>query len=238
MRHLTTALALCALTSVASAADLQPIVGDGATPPAPWHVLPLPNSPNKPLTHFSVETVQGKRALRIEADKSYANLVHELPPTVTGRVLSWSWLIDELNDAADLHNRSGDDTTVKVCALFDMPLDKVPFIERQLLSLARSKTTDPIPAATICYVWDDKLPVGTWIDSPFTHRLHYLVLESGADHANEWHSEKRDLAADFLKAFGAEDAEVPPLVGIAVGADADNTQRHSVAHVTDVELGH
>jgi hypothetical protein len=29
---------------------------------------------------------------------------------------------------------------------------------------------------------------------------------------------------------------VPPLLGIAVGADADNTRSHSLAYVTDLNL--
>jgi hypothetical protein len=231
------ALCLAALLPSANAAGLQPLTGDGPAPPAPWHVLGLPGNTTKPLTQFSLESAHGKQALRIEADKSYANLVHDLPAGTAVGTLSWQWQIDQLNEAADLHRKSGDDTTVKVCAMFDMPLDKVPFVERNVLRFARSKTTDPVPSATICYVWDDKLPVGTWIDSPFTHQLHYLVLQSGAQGATDWHAEKRDLAADFLKAFADETTELPPLIGIAIGADADNTQGHSVAHVAEIVLG-
>jgi hypothetical protein len=232
------AFSLALLMPLAQAADLQPLAGDGPVPPAPWQVRGLPGNTTKPLTQFSMETAHGKPALRIEADRSFANLVHDLPAGTAAQVLSWQWQVDQLNEAADLKHRAGDDTTVKVCALFDLPLDNVPFIERNLLRIARSKTSDPIPTATICYVWDDKLPVGTWIDSPFTHQLHYLVLESGAQGAADWRPEKRDLAADFLKAFGDESPTVPPLIAIAIGADADNTQGHSVAHVANIMLNH
>jgi len=62
------------------------------------------------------------------------------------------------------------------------------------------------------------------------------VLESGTDRLNKWVAEKRDVGADFLKLFKDESTTVPPIVGVAVGADSDNTQSHSVAYVSGVTL--
>ncbi|MEO7151613.1 MAG: DUF3047 domain-containing protein, partial [Burkholderiaceae bacterium] len=119
---------------------------------------------------------------------------------------------------------------------FEHALEKVPFGDRQLLRIARSRTTDPIPAATVCYVWDNKLPVGTTLDNAFTRRMRYMVLQSGKDNAGKWTPQKRDVGADFLKLFSDEATEVPPISGVAIGADSDNTQSHSVSHVADVTL--
>lgn len=41
---------------------------------------------------------------------------------------------------------------------------------------------------------------------------------------------------DFTKLFGAETPELPALVGIAVGADADNTRGHSLTHAAELVL--
>ena len=49
-------------------------------------------------------------------------------------------------------------------------------------------------------------------------------------------AEKRNLAADFIELFGDESQEVPLVTGVAVGADADNTHSHSLAHVADLVL--
>lgn len=214
---------------------LQPIGIAGTTPPAPWHVVGLP-SQTKPFTRFALADVDGKRALRVEADQSYGNLVHPLPAETTARRLSWRWRVDQLNTAVDLRRREGDDTTLKVCALFDLPLDKVPFVDRQLLRAARSGSAEPIPGANVCYVWDANLPVGTRLDSAFTRRVRYIVLRSGAGAEPQWMREQRDIAADFKALFGAESAEVPPLLGIAIGADSDNTKTKSLGHVADIEL--
>ena len=219
----------------ADAPLLTPLATTGEAPPAPWHVAGLPRQ-KKPFTRFSIVDADGRRALRVEADESYGNLVHPLPGLSATLQLAWQWRVDQPLEAADLRNRGGDDTALKVCVFFDLPMDKVPFLERQLLRLARTQTPEPLPAATVCYVWDARLAVGTTLDNAFTRRMRYLVLQGGLAQPRQWQRERRDVAADFLKLFGAESAQVPPVVGVAVGADADNTHGHSVGHVADIVL--
>lgn len=218
-------------------ARLAPWPASGTAPPAPWRVVGLPKQ-KKPFTAFGIASVDGRRALRVEADLSYGNLVHPLRAEPGGyRRLSWRWRVEKLNEVADLREKGGDDTTVKVCALFDLPLDKVPFAERQLLRMARSASDEAVPSATVCYVWDARLPAGTELPSAFTGRLRYVVLQGGTAKVGQWVAERRDLAADFLRLFGRESGgELPALIGIAVGADADNTQQRSVAYVADLAL--
>jgi len=226
-----------AMAAAGAAADpmLQPFAAAGSAPAAPWKVVGLPHQ-TKPFTRFSVVDLDGHRALRVEAESSYGNLFHPLHQAVASGHLAWQWRVEEPIAQADLHERQGDDTALKVCVLWDMPIEHVPFLERQLLRAARDRSDVEIPAATVCYVWDSHLAPGTHIDSPFTRRLRYLVLRSGADPLHRWLPERRDIAADFAALFGSESPELPPLVGIAVGADADNTHSHSVAHVADLSL--
>jgi hypothetical protein len=242
------AVAMAAPTRAAlSAPFLAPFPAAGDMPPAPWHVAGLPHQ-KKPLTRFALADVDGRRALRIEAESSYGNLVHPLlpplvPPLVSPRLpgppavhLAWQWRADELLADADLREKNGDDAALKVCVFFDLPIERVPFFERQLLRFARTQTPEPLPAATVCYVWDNRLAPGTAIDNAYTHRVRYLVLESGVPPPHHWAQERRDVAADFLRLFGAESAQVPPIVGVAVGADADNTHGHSLGHVAGLVL--
>lgn len=214
---------------------LAPLVTDGAEPPWPWHVAGLPRQ-TKPLTRFSVVDVDGRRALRVEADASYGNLVHAVQGAPAGARLSWRWRVDRLVSGADLRVKSGDDVSLKVCVAFDEPLQNVPFVERHLLRIARSQSSEPLPAATMCYVWDTELPPGTMLDNAFTSRLRYVVLQSGTGLLRQWVNERRDVGADFLKLFGAEIAAVPPIIGVAVGADADNTQSRSLGFVAELAL--
>jgi hypothetical protein len=223
--------------SAAGAAEsaLTPFGAAGGAPQAPWNVQGLPQQGSKPLTRFSVVDIDGKHAVKIEADESYANLVHPLTASSSTH-LSWQWRVEKPLENSDLRSRSGDDTALKVCVFFDMPIDNISFTDRQLLRLARSKTTDFQPTATICYVWDAKLPAGTTLDNAFTRRVRYMVLESGNDRLNRWIAEKRDVGADFLKLFSDESKTVPPVLGVSVGADSDNTKGHTVSYVSGLVL--
>ncbi len=220
----------------ALAADnaLAPLGAAGNTPPPPWHVVGLPQQ-TKPFTRFSIVDLDGKRALKIEADESYGNLVHPVQVNAPAH-LAWQWRIEKPLENADLRQRSGDDTAVKVCVSFDLPLESVSFAERQMLRIARGKTSEPVPTATVCYVWDAHLAAGTTLDNAFTRRIRYMVLQSGNDRLDRWVGERRDVAADFLRLFKDESTTVPAIVAVAIGADADNTKSHSVSYVSGIVL--
>ncbi|MBX3607733.1 MAG: DUF3047 domain-containing protein [Piscinibacter sp.] len=214
---------------------LQPFGAAGEAPSPPWQVALLPRQ-REPATRFTVVDLDGRRALRVEAEASYGNLVHPLQVEAAGLKLAWQWRIDDYVDGADLRRRDGDDTPLKVCVFYDQPLAQLPFVDRQLLRLARSRSGTALPAATLCYVWDPRLPAGTTLHNAYTQRLRYLVLDSGADRTRRWIAQRRDIAADFLRLFGDESDRVPPVIGVAVGADADNTMGHSLAYVADLVL--
>jgi len=232
------AAALPPLTGLALMAPLglNPVIGPGDAPPAPWHFVGLPQQ-TKPWTRFVPVVLDGQRVLKIEADASYGNLVHPLHEEVGApHRLSWRWRLDEPNPQADLSRRSGDDSPVKVCAMYDLPLSAVPFVERQVLRVARMRSGELLPAASVCYVWDAKLAAGAMLPNACTRRIRFVVVEGPQAPLHQWLAEKRDIDADFLRLFGDETQTVPPLMGIAIGADADNTRARSVAHLADLAL--
>ncbi len=243
MKQLIAVLACSVLAQAAGAqavpptstSTLAPLVGEAATPGAPWQFAGLPKQ-KKPATRFSVGELEGQRALRVEAQASYGNLVHWFSQPPSQRHLAWQWRVDQPNPNSRLRERAGDDTPVKVCAMFDLPLQAVPFVDRQVLRAARGMSDVPIAAATVCYVWDAVEATGSELDNAFTRRLRMIVLRGAGSALARWQAEERDLHADFLRLFADEATSVPPLMGIAVGADADNTQGHSVAHVMGLEL--
>jgi hypothetical protein len=226
-----TALAAGSL-ALAQPAGLVPLESAaGAAPPEPWRVVGLPKK--FPLTGFELVEAAGERALRITTDGSYGNLVHAWQGPA--RTLQWRWRLERPLAAADLRSKQGDDVALKVCLLFDLPLSALPFGERTTLALARAVSGEALPAATLCYVWDTRLPVGTLLPNAYSERVRYLVLSSGPP-VPGWQSHRRDVAADFLRAFGHESAQVPPLSAVAVGADADNTRGSSLGWVTGLSL--
>jgi hypothetical protein len=227
--------ACAALAGAAGASVLTDPIGALGAPATPWHVVGLPRQA-KPYTRYQVIEREGERVLEIQAHASYGTLVHELTDGSAARLLSWSWRIEQDNPATDVRTRSGDDHAAVVCALFDLPLAAVPFVERQLLRLARLFSGQALPAASLCYGWDARLPLDTVLDSPYTRRVRLIVLHGIGEPLHTWRHEVRNLPADFNRLFGAESAALPPLRAVLVAADADNTGGHSIAHLKDIKL--
>ena len=203
----------------------------------PWRLAGLPKQ-KIPVTQIDIAAPAGTPVLRLRAQASYGNLVFDTPRLApTPQVLlRWDWRLERGLEHSDLTSKEGDDTPVKVCALFDMPLDGLGLGERTRLRVARAITGEHLPAATLCYVWDRALPVGSTLANAFTQRLRYVVLTSGPARPGVWVHLERNLAADFLRAFGHESTTVPPLLAIAVGADTDNSAGDSLAYVGDISL--
>ncbi|UCE30084.1 MAG: DUF3047 domain-containing protein [Burkholderiales bacterium] len=206
---------------------------DPARPGAPWRFEGLPDQ-TLPKTRFSMVESDAGRALRVESDASYGNLVHafESPPPAAP-VLSWTWRVDRPAAGVDLRERAADDTAIKVCAFYDPPQHSIPWFERLLLQAARAATGRDLPGATVCYVWDQTIRAGSILANVYTSRMRWIVLRSADTPLGSWVRERRDLAEDYRAAF---EAPMPPLVGIAVGADTDNTGARALALIADLEL--
>ena len=223
-----------------------------SSPPAVWRFAGLPGQARSgasknpgivgaPATLFDITLIDGLKVLRVQTDGSYGNLVHALPGVklAENTQLRWRWRLDQPLVNADLRQKRGDDSPLKVCLLFDMPLAQLSFVDRSVLSFARSVSGEKLPSATLCYVWDHALPTGTLLNNAYTSRVRMLVLGSGDQTLGQWVTHQRDVAADFKLAFGRESGSngVPALDGVLVGADSDNTGGQSLAYVGDITLG-
>jgi hypothetical protein len=235
---LAAALSFVACAAAVGAAGAS-VLGDPVaaldTPAAPWHVVGLPRQ-TKALTRYRVIERDGQRLLEIDARASYGTLVHELADGVAARQLSWSWRVERDNPMTDVRIKAADDHVAVVCALFDLPLAAVPFVERQLLRVARMFSGRSLPAASLCYAWDARLPRDTVLMSPFTRRVRLIVLRGIGEPLQAWQHEARDLPGDFQRLFGDESAVLPPLRAVVIAADADNTGGHSIAHLRGLDL--
>lgn len=224
-----------------SAADSPTLQAFSSAPegaaPAPWRVVGLPGN-TVPVTEFQIRPLDGTRVLQLRANKSYGTLSHALPRRVPGptATLQWRWRLEQPLASPNLRSKEGDDVALKVCVMFDMPLERLGFVERNVMRLARARSGEPLPAATLCYVWDPTLSPGTLLPNIYTARVRYLVLNGTEAPLHQWATHSRNLQQDFLKAFGDESPSVPPLIAIVVGADADNTAGTSLGYVGDVVL--
>ena len=236
------ALGLACATVCASAQSLSPLVpADGAAANT-WRFVGFPKSKaDIPPTRFELAEVQGERALKVSTRASYGTWVHDLPKVNPGR-LQWRWRLEQPltggKVVADIQTKAGDDAALKLCVMFDHPLDRVPFVERTVLRIARSISGEDLPAATLCYVWDSVHPAGLQGANPYTQRVRFITLQGKGAPLAQWQSESRDVAADFAKLFADElpaGAVAPKVRAVLVGADSDNTGAESVGWVRDIQ---
>lgn len=209
----------------------------GTAVPAPWRITSVPKVALQ--TRYSLAQIDERTAMKAEADASYANVLHPLRADIDAKpVLRFSWRVDRLPSNSDLATKEGDDLAAKVCVLFDLPLDRLSLGDRVRIELARRLFDPQLPSATLCYVWDRTLARGTWLPNAYTDRVRMLVLRSAAaGDQGKWFEERRDLRADFARAFGNEaNGGLPPTLAIALATDADNTRSSALAYFGDITL--
>ncbi|WP_090142777.1 DUF3047 domain-containing protein [Limnohabitans sp. DM1] len=249
-RHLT-ALAAAGLLALSAHATsplplsgpLWPLTSQHSAQAQGWRFVGLPNKPQIATTRFELGQIDGVAGVQIQTDKSYGTWAHDWRGTA--RTLQWRWRLDQALSGglrpADLRRKDGDDAALKVCVMFDHALDRVPFGERTLLRVARSVSGENLPAATVCYLWDPLQASGTKAANPYSRRVRYVVLQGPSAPLQQWLSESRDVAQDFLMLFGDElpagsaKAAVPPVSAVVIGADSDNTQAHSSGWVAQLQ---
>ena len=204
----------------------------GAELPAGWLLLSVPGvrPPEVALVHDGAATV-----LRLRAEQAAGSVAHRLAadPSRTP-VLSWRWKVDRVIEKADLARKDGDDYAARVYVSFDFPEERLAFTERARMKIAKLMYGTELPTAALCYVWDNRHPVGASAWNAYTSRVRMIVLSSGAHGAGSWVTQSRDVAADYVAAFGA--GPVPAITGVAVAADTDQTRETVTAWFGDLRL--
>jgi hypothetical protein len=151
-------------------------------------------------------------------------------------MLSWRWKIDRVVEKADMREKDGEDFAARVYVSFDYPLDELPFLARAKLKVARA-IYGHVPAAAICYVWDNRHAPGTSLWSPHFDYVRVVVVESGNARAGEWVEERRDVDADFRAAFGERwQRPTPAIAAVVAGNDSDQVHESVTAWFGDFRL--
>ena len=224
-------------SQVPQALDATLLVAD-ANPQSPvktwsaaWQHYPLPG---KESTEYSPTRLDGRDAMAARAVSS-ASLFRQrvnIPASDLDRI-KFSWKVPELMAQADLAARDNADSTVRIVLAFDGDRSRFSMKNSMMSELAHVMTGEPMPYATLMYVWCNSREAGSVITSSRTDRIRKIVVESGAKNLNSWLDYERDIRADFEKAFG----EAPgALVGIGIMTDSDNTRSRTQAWYGPVTL--
>lgn len=107
--------------------------------------------------------------------------------------LNWRWMASELPKGGDGRRSATDDQAAQVYVVFP----------RWPLAL-RSQI--------IGYTWENLAPKGASYTSPARSLTRYVVLRDRSDPLNQWMCERRNVAEDYRRLFGAAPPEVGALI--------------------------
>jgi hypothetical protein len=208
-----------------------------ATPPAApdaiaeWQPLAIPG---KQLTRYEWAEKEGRRAVMASSERS-ASMWRKRLKAGSQRAgeVHFSWWVQDLVPSADLADADLSDSPARVLFGFAGDVGSLPLRDRMMFDLVEALTGEQPPYATLGYVWDSKLPVGTVVHNPRTGRMRSIVVDSGPAQLRRWRDHQRDLVADFKLAFGEDPGT---LTSIALMTDSDNTGSQARAWYGPVEL--
>jgi len=205
---------LCVLVGVSSAAAQGPPAMDEgfAHGLGDWERVRLDRRP----TAYAVTALAGEPVLVATSENAAAALLRRVETEAPTRaVLEWRWrVVESLTENDRELTRHGDDYAARVFAIFG---------------------DDPFKPGTraLCYVWAGQQPIGARYENPVVKDVVTFVLQSGDRVAGRWVREQRDLVADYQAAFGELP---PPVTGIAIMVDTDDTKSAAIAWFDDVRL--
>jgi Protein of unknown function (DUF3047) len=214
------------------------VVGDFAGAPAgmlpqEWRALTFPAIKAHTLYAAVPDPAQGQ-VVKATANASASGLLRKiLLDAHAYPILRWHWKADNLIVKGDVTSKEGDDYPARIYVSFAYDPKRVSLFERARYGAARLIYGEYPPHAGLNYIWDGKAPVGTLIANAHTARVKMIVVESGPSRLHEWLAYERNIVEDYRRAFGEEP---PPVSGVAIMTDADNTGESAVAWYGNIEL--
>jgi len=225
------AISAGALSAGAMAACEPRDLGFGR-PELGWSHHPL--SKLKHDTVYTLAQAEGRTVLRAAADNSAsAYAAHLKPPSAAPGVLSWRWKTGALVPGADNRDKAREDAPLRVMVAFDGDTATLPAAEQRIARRAKAISGRNMPYAMLMYIWSDKVAVETLIPSAHTGRVKMLVVASGPNGLGTWQSVRRDIAADYRRAYGAEPG---PVLAVGVMTDTDNTGAKAAGEYADLRF--
>jgi hypothetical protein len=195
---------------------------------------------HQPLSKLKRDTVytpvqeDGRTVLRGAADSAASVYVARFKTAVAVPAdLSWRWKTAALVPGADNRVKKREDAPLRVMIAFDGDKSTLPEGEQKLSRRAKNLTGREPPYALLMYIWSDQVAVESIIPSAHSSQVKMLVVASGTSGLGSWQSVRRDVVADYRRAFGAEPG---PVLGVGVMTDTDNTGEKAVGEYADIRF--
>ena len=197
----------------------------------------------EPLTFEKIETHTryalvedgGRNVVRAQSNASASGLVRKIPvDPAEYPVIEWSWKITGTYENGNVREKSGDDYPARIYITFAYDPAKVSFFEKVKFTAIKAVHGEYPPVAAINYIWASSAEKGTIVSNPYTDRVKMIVVRSGTGMAGRWVKEERNIFEDYKNAFNGQTP--PPVAGIAVMTDSDNTGESAVSFYGDIRL--
>ncbi|MEP0076625.1 DUF3047 domain-containing protein [Parasphingorhabdus sp.] len=185
-----------------------------------------------PATTFRIRQIEGVTSVEARARNSMALFTRRVMVDLNRTpILCWRWRVSDVVRTADISKKSGDDQAARIYIGLDLPNSSISLGTRAKLAIARARGGNDIPDGAINYVWDNRYPVGTARNNVYTRQAKIIVAQSGSSQAQQWITERHDLASDIRKQFRTRKAKV---TSVAISSDTDNSGETVRAAFADI----
>lgn len=200
--------------------------------PTEWEPLTFPNIDQQ--TRYLLTRHQGNVVVQAQSHASASGMIRKLRFNPREHAwLNWRWKIKHVLDKGDLRIKQGDDYSARIYVAFEFEPQQASLWERMAHAVASTSAGRKLPGTTLTYIWANRAPQGTIADNPYSDQVKMIALQSGNAKANQWIDEKRNIVEDYRLVFGREP---PPVMGIAIMTDTDNTGESATAYYGDIIL--
>lgn len=242
LRRLTQALAvgfwlMVSLNAQAEGSDKRLLALQGLRAgdviPAQWQPLQFDGLA---LTEYRLVDEPEGLVLCGYADASASGLIYRLGVSADEYShISWGWKISNVYQRARLAEKDGDDFPARLYISFQYQPEHADWRTGITFEGYRLLYGEYPPVAVLNYVWasEKELASETIVTSPYSSRSRMLVVRTGADSIDQWQRETRNIAEDYRRAFAGDP---PPISGVALMSDADNTGESASACFSDIRL--
>jgi hypothetical protein len=229
----------CAFISLGAAAQQPPEIPRfstakaGGPPPPEWKHLQLASFKNN--TDYTTVVEDGAVVIRAMSHNaaSFLGLQTDFDPHKFP-MLSWRWKVAQGIPTANTADQAKEDAPVRLIVAFAGDTSKLSFKDRFAASAAQTISGQPLPYATLMYVWGGKVAVDSITVSSRSARVRMIAVAADEQGVGKWQSYSRNLVDDFKRAFTEDPGNVTSL---ELMTDTDNTGADAQAYYGDITVG-
>lgn len=185
-------------------------------------------------TQYTLTRDADRTVIRAHSQNASSGLIRHLRvDTGDYPLIRWHWKIDHVLEKGDFSTKQGDDYAARIYVAFAFDPETAGWWERMRHRSASLFADQEVPGTALNYIWANKAPENTIAPNPYASEAMMIVLQSGNAAAGRWLTEERNIAADYRRAFGRPP---PPIIGIGLMTDTDNTGEETTAYYGDITL--